>query len=57
MKNIISTINQQLESIIGNALATLEDGGKIKFPQGYLVEIETEIPKDKKTVIFLQIQL
>ncbi len=48
MKNIISTINQQLESVIGNALATLEDGGKIKFPQGYLVEIETEIPKDKK---------
>lgn len=48
MKNIISTINQQLEGVIGNALATLEDGGKIKFPQGYLVEIETEIPKDKK---------
>ena len=48
MKNIISTINQQLESVIGNALATLEDQGKIKFPQGYLVEIETEIPKDKK---------
>ncbi len=48
MKNIISTINEQLESVIGNALAVLEDGGKIKFPQGYLVEIETEIPKDKK---------
>lgn len=48
MKNIISTINQQLESVIGNALAMLEDQGKIKFPQGHLVEIETEIPKDKK---------
>ena len=48
MKNIISTINEQLESVIGNALATLEDQGKIKFPQGHLVEIETEIPKDKK---------
>ncbi len=48
MKNIISTINEQLEGVIGNALATLEDSGKIKFPQGHLVEIETEIPKDKK---------
>ena len=48
MKNIISAINEQLESVIGNALATLEDQGKIKFPQGHLVEIETEIPKDKK---------
>ena len=48
MKNIISAINEQLESVIGNALAVLEDQGKIKFPQGHLVEIETEIPKDKK---------